>query len=273
MGAARRQDRTRRRQGPALPARAAPAHRPLRPQAGQRAHLRRPRGQALGRGRRQALRQHAHARAEPHAALRVARAAQRCGRGPASGRLLVRRHDPRGVPRPATTAARAAAVCAQKGVGRHAAAQTDRRSIGYGGALPRAGATADGGGCEAASTLAALAALAASSDSFAAFAPFSFSGSGSVPFRRASAILTKALPFIWTPSRTRSLSLSRPASRAARMTSSASVVLASSPIACSALAFRWYPLTNSGLSSMHFSASSSALLTLLSLRKACERFE
>mmetsp|Transcript_45917 Transcript_45917/g.127523 ORF Transcript_45917/g.127523 Transcript_45917/m.127523 type:complete len:225 (-) Transcript_45917:252-926(-) len=146
MGAARRQDRTRRRQGPALPARAAPAHRPLRPQAGQRAHLRRPRGQALGRGRRQALRQHAHARAEPHAALRVARAAQRCGRGPASGRLLVRRHDPRGVPRPATTAARAAAVCAQKGVGRHAAAQTDRRSIGYGGALPRAGATADGGG-------------------------------------------------------------------------------------------------------------------------------
>eukprot|EP00966_Prymnesium_polylepis_P146497 3383402-Prymnesium_polylepis.1 len=86
---------------------------------------------------------HHHHRAT---ALRVARAAQRCGRGPASGRLLVRRHDPRGVPRPATTAARAAAVCAQKGVGRHAAAQTDRRSIGYGGALPRAGATADGGG-------------------------------------------------------------------------------------------------------------------------------
>eukprot|EP00962_Isochrysis_galbana_P049036 scaffold20646_cov101-Isochrysis_galbana.AAC.3 len=51
--------------------------------------------------------------------------------------------------------------------------------------------------------------------------------------------------------------------------SAASRDLDSSPIACSADALRWYPLTKLGSRRRQVSASSSALLTLFSFKKAC----
>mmetsp|Transcript_35258 Transcript_35258/g.87950 ORF Transcript_35258/g.87950 Transcript_35258/m.87950 type:complete len:271 (+) Transcript_35258:429-1241(+) len=87
--------------------------------------------------------------------------------------------------------------------------------------------------------------------------------------RIAATAAANSLPRNSIPSLTSSLLL-RSSSTAVSVASYASGLRSS---ATSASARRWYPLTNAGASSIHLSASLSALVTLLSLRKACARLE